>query len=167
MAIKRRKQTELPELHYSFLVTDHTTVAAGLLCAFLVGVGSGRASATTIAEYDRIAGQKAKSTFLAGVITTVTRNLVKDLLSPRAASGRSKTREQAARDKARATLVPKAVTGALGGGTYSDRIGLLALQISLARTQNSSTQLETVVSRWILDQVTAFEATRSTTGKPR
>jgi hypothetical protein len=148
-------------------VTDHSTVAAGLLCALLVGAGSVRASATTIAEYDRIASAKAKSTFLAGVITTVTGNLVKDLLSPRDANGRSKTREQAARDKARAALVPKAVMGSLGAGTYSDRIGLLALQIAAARTQNSSTQLETVVSRWILEQVTAFEATRSAAEKPR
>jgi hypothetical protein len=132
-----------------------------------MGAGSLRASATTIAEYDRIAGQKAKATFLAGVITTVTRSLMNDLMSPRDASGRSKTREHAARDKARAALVPKAVTGALSAGAYSDRIGLLTLQISVARAQNASTQLETVVSRWILDQVTTFEAARSTAGKPR
>jgi hypothetical protein len=139
-------------------------VAIVVSCALWLGVGAARLSATTIAEYDRLTDSKAKSTLLAGTIVTVTSTLVKELRSPRDAKGQAKTRDTAARDTARAALVPQAVAGKLAS---SDRIGLLALRISMARSLNPATPLETVVRTWILDQINAYEATPATGAKPR
>lgn len=173
MAIKRRKYLEsianaAANLHTLGRVMSRRTQAAAVLSGVLcVGLGAVRGSATTISDYDKLTDQRAKSTFLARVITTVTTTLVKELSSPLDANGRSKTRATIARDNARAALVPKAVTGTLGADASTDRIGLLAVQIAVARNQNPATHLETVVRKWILDELDAFDATRSTGARTR
>lgn len=148
-------------------MTRRTRTAAVFACILWVAFGAARGAATTIADYDKLTDQRAKSTFLARVITTVTMTLVKELSSPLDANGQSKTSTTIARDNARAALVPKAVTGQLGDDAATDRIGLLAVQIAVARKQNPATHLETVVRKWILDEVDAFEARRSRQAKPR
>jgi hypothetical protein len=139
-------------------MTRRTRMAAVFSCVLWAWFGAARGTATTIAEYDKLADQRAKSAFLARVITTVTTALVKELSSPLDPNGRSKTSAAIARDKARAALVPKAVSGKLGDDAYADRIGLLALQIAVARKQNPAIHLEAVVRKWILDAVIAFDA---------
>jgi hypothetical protein len=112
-------------------------------------------NAITIAEFDTLPDAKARSTKLASVITAVTSDLVKSLLSPTTANGQPKTTQQAARDKARAALVPRAATGTL---TASDQIGLLAVRIAVARKNAPASTLEAIVRQWILDEVTKFES---------
>jgi hypothetical protein len=121
----------------------------------LSGVATASPAAITIAEFDKLPDAKARSTRLASVITTVTSDLVKSLLSPTAANGQPKTTQQAAHDKARAALVPRAATGKL---TTTDQIGLLAVRIAVARKDNPASTLETVVRQWILDEVAKFES---------
>jgi hypothetical protein len=112
-------------------------------------------SATTISAYDALPNTKAKATLLSGIIVDATRGLIKELQSPLHANGQKKTAEQAAKDRTRAALVPKAVAGQLA---TSDRIGLLAVRIAIVRRTNPATHLEPVVRTWILDQVDTFQA---------
>jgi hypothetical protein len=116
-------------------------------------------AAITIAEFDALPDAKARSTRLASVITAVTSDLVKSLLSPTTANGQRKTTQQAAHDKARAALVPRAATGTL---TTSDQIGLLAVRIAVARKDAPASTLEAIVRQWILDAVTKFESAPAT-----
>ena len=130
--------------------------ALALTAMILVtGAATATPAAITIAEFDKLPDAKARSTRLARVITAVTSDLVKSLRSPTAANGQPKTAQQAARDKARATLVPRAATGKL---TTTDQIGLLAVRIAVARKDNPASTLETVVRQWILDEVAKFES---------
>jgi hypothetical protein len=130
--------------------------AIALLTVMLVtSAAPATPAAITIAEFDKLPDAKARAGLLANVITTVTSDLVKSLLSPTAANGQPKTMQQAAHDKARATLVPRAATGRL---TTTDQIGLLAVRIAVARKDNAASALESVVRQWILDEVTKFEA---------
>jgi hypothetical protein len=121
----------------------------------VTGAAAATPGAITIAEFDKLPDAKARSTRLASVITTVTSDLVKALRAPTTASGQAKTAQQAAHDKARAALVPRAATGKL---TTSDQIGLLAVRIAVARKDTPTATLEAVVRQWILDEVTKFES---------
>lgn len=141
-----------------------STAAVVLASALWMVTAPALWSATTIAAYDALPDPKAKSTLLAGIIVAVSRALVTDLRSPRDASNQLKTTEKLAQDRQRAVLVPQAVAGKL---VSSDRIGLLAVRIALARKQDPAMQLETVVKTWILDQIAAFEAAPATRTIPR
>jgi hypothetical protein len=128
---------------------------AALTTLLTISVAAVTPQAITIAEFDKLPDVKARSTRLASVITAVTSDLVKSLLSATTANGQPKTTQQAAHDKARAALVPRAATGKL---TNSDQIGLLAVRIAIARKNAPTSMLEVVVRQWILDEVTKFES---------
>ena len=127
---------------------------AALIAILAVSVTAVAPAAITIADFDKLPDAKARSTRLATVITAVTSDLVTSLLAPTTANGQPKTTQQAAHDKARAALVPRAATGKL---TTSDQIGRLAVRIAVARKDNAASTLESVVRQWILDEITRFE----------
>jgi hypothetical protein len=129
---------------------------AALTLILVIVLAAARPAAITIAEFDKLPDARSRSTRLAGVITAVTSDLVKTLLSPTTATGEPKTAAQVARDKSRAALVPRAATGRL---TTTDQIGLLAVRIAVARKDNPASALETVVRQWILDEVAKFQST--------